>query len=274
MFGAPIHEGYGLTETSPTVSFNYVGRTPRPGTVGQPNWGVDVEIADAENDDAIELLPHGELGEIVVRGYNLFAGYLGRPDATEATFTDGWFRTGDLGTKDDDDYITIVDRKKDMIVRNGYNVYPNEVEQVLLRHPGVVNAAVFGVAHETHGQEIHAAVIPHDADVDTDELDRVRPRPHRRLQVPAGRAPRRRAATGSLRQGAEARARRAVPARSDGLIRASQGWGSVASRMPPRAVAALRRAPARPDASDSQRIPTPLRSVRSPARGSAHPLAG
>lgn len=169
-FGAPIHEGYGLTETSPTVSFNYVGRTPRPGTVGQPNWGVDVEIADAENDDEIVFLPHGELGEIVVRGYNLFAGYLGRPDATEATFTDGWFRTGDLGTKDDDDYITIVDRKKDMIVRNGYNVYPNEVEQVLLRHPGVVNAAVFGVADDTHGQEIHAAVIPHDDTVDADEL--------------------------------------------------------------------------------------------------------
>lgn len=170
LYGAPIHEGYGLTETSPTVSFNYVGRTPRPGTVGQPNWGVDVEIADAENDDRIVLLPHGQLGEIVVRGYNLFAGYLGRPDATEATFTDGWFRTGDLGTKDDDDYITIVDRKKDMIVRNGYNVYPNEVEQVLLRHPGVVNAAVFGVADAVHGQEIHAAVIPHDPDVDTDEL--------------------------------------------------------------------------------------------------------
>lgn len=170
VFGAPIHEGYGLTETSPTVSFNYVGRTPRPGTVGQPNWGVDVEIADPENEDEIVLLPHGELGEIVVRGYNLFAGYLGRPEATEETFTDGWFRTGDLGTKDDDDYITIVDRKKDMIVRNGYNVYPNEVEQVLLRHPGVVNAAVFGVADDTHGQEIHAAVIPHDDTVTAEEL--------------------------------------------------------------------------------------------------------
>jgi long-chain acyl-CoA synthetase len=169
-FGAPIHEGYGLTETSPTVSFNYVGRTPRPGTVGQPNWGVDVEIADPENDDAIVLLPHGELGEIVVRGYNLFSGYLGRPEATAEAVVDGWFRTGDLGTKDDDDYITIVDRKKDMIVRNGYNVYPNEVEQVLLRHPGVVNAAVFGVADDTHGQEIHAAVIPHDDSIDADEL--------------------------------------------------------------------------------------------------------
>jgi long-chain acyl-CoA synthetase len=157
-FGAVIHEGYGLTETSPVATFNHVGRPTRPGTVGTPVWGVDVEIARAELPDAIELLPHGELGELVVRGHNLFSGYLNRPDATAEAVVDGWFRTGDLGTKDDDGYLTIVDRKKDMILRNGYNVYPREVEEVLMGHPAVSNAAVFGVPDATHGQEIVAAI--------------------------------------------------------------------------------------------------------------------
>jgi long-chain acyl-CoA synthetase len=158
-FNAPVHEGYGLTETSPTVSFNYVGEEPRPGTVGKPLWGVDAEVADAEVEDRIEFLRAGELGEIVVRGHNLFKGYLGRPEDTAAAIVDGWFRTGDLGTKDESDIITIVDRKKDMIVRNAYNVYPSEVEGVIMRLPQVANAAVFGVPDEQHGQEIHAAVI-------------------------------------------------------------------------------------------------------------------
>ncbi len=158
-FGAEVHEGYGLTETSPTVAFNSVGVPTRPGTVGTPLWGVDVEIADADVEDRIVLLPHGEAGEIVVRGHALFAGYLAMPDATEAAFTDGWFRTGDIGTKDDDDYITICDRKKDMIVRNGYNVYPSEVEAVLIQHPDVANIAVFGLADDTRGQEVNAAAV-------------------------------------------------------------------------------------------------------------------
>jgi long-chain acyl-CoA synthetase len=128
------------------------------GTVGTPIWGVEVEIADPEPNDRIELLPRGELGEIVVRGHNLMKGYLHLPEADAEAVVDGWFRTGDLGTKSDDDYITIVDRKKDMIVRNGYNVYPREVEEVLSAHPAVAMVAVFGVAHETHGQEIVAAV--------------------------------------------------------------------------------------------------------------------
>ncbi|MFL4474976.1 long-chain fatty acid--CoA ligase [Paeniglutamicibacter sp. MACA_103] len=157
-FGALIHEGYGLTETSPVASFNHVGKEPRPGTIGQPIWGVEVEIARAEFHDTVELLPRGELGELVVRGHNLFSGYLNRPEATAEAMVDGWFRTGDLGTKDADDYLTIVDRKKDMILRNGYNVYPREVEEVLVAHPEITNAAVFGVPDEKHGQEIVAAV--------------------------------------------------------------------------------------------------------------------
>ncbi|KQQ26784.1 long-chain-fatty-acid--CoA ligase [Frondihabitans sp. Leaf304] len=158
-FGAEIHEGYGLTETSPVATFNHVGRTPRPGTIGTAIWGVDVEVADPSVSDSIVLMPNGSIGEIVVRGHNIMNGYLNRPDDTEKAIVDGWFRTGDLATKDDDGYFTIVDRTKDMIIRNGYNVYPRQVEEVLASHPDVRMAAVFGVPHETHGQEIEAAVV-------------------------------------------------------------------------------------------------------------------
>lgn len=158
-FGAHVHEGYGLTETSPIVSTNHQRDEPVAGTVGRPIWGVDVEIADADIDDRIEFLPTGELGEIVVRGHALFKGYLGRPEADAEAVVDGWFRTGDLGTKGEDDRVTIVDRKKDMIVRNGYNVYPREVEEVLARLEGVGSAAVFGVSHDKHGQEVAAAIV-------------------------------------------------------------------------------------------------------------------
>ncbi|MEJ5866818.1 AMP-binding protein [Pseudokineococcus sp. 5B2Z-1] len=159
VFGVEIHEGYGLTETSPVATFNPVGRPPRPGTVGVPIWGVEVEVARHDVPDRVELLPRGEMGELVVRGHNLMKGYLGRPDDTAAAVVDGWFRTGDLGTKDEDDYVTIVDRTKDMILRNGYNVYPREVEEVLAAHPDVARVAVFGVADERHGEEVAAAVV-------------------------------------------------------------------------------------------------------------------
>jgi long-chain acyl-CoA synthetase len=162
VYDAPIHEGYGLTETSPVATFNHVGVPPRPGTIGTPIWGVDVEIADQHVEDSIVLLPRGEIGELVIRGHNLMNGYLDRPDDTAKAIVDGWFRTGDLGTKDDDGYLTIVDRTKDMIIRNGYNVYPRQVEEVLALHPDVTMAAVFGVPHELHGQEIEAAVVLRD----------------------------------------------------------------------------------------------------------------
>ncbi|MBT1632800.1 long-chain-fatty-acid--CoA ligase [Curtobacterium flaccumfaciens] len=161
VFDAPIHEGYGLTETSPVATFNHVGQPPRPGTIGTAVWGIDVEIADPEVRDAIVMLPHGEIGELVIRGHNLMNGYLDRPEDTAEAIVDGWFRTGDLGTKDDDGYLTIVDRTKDMIIRNGYNVYPRQVEEVLATHPDVAMAAVFGVPHAVHGQEVEAAVVLH-----------------------------------------------------------------------------------------------------------------
>jgi long-chain acyl-CoA synthetase len=159
VFGAPVHEGYGLTETSPTVTFNHTRDEPVAGTVGRPIWGVDVEIANADVDDRIEFLPVGELGEVIVRGHALFKGYLHNDRANAESFVEGWFRTGDLGTKGEDDRVTIVDRKKDMIVRNGYNVYPTEVENVLARLDGVAQVAVFGIPDETHGQEVAAAVV-------------------------------------------------------------------------------------------------------------------
>ncbi|RKR74386.1 long-chain-fatty-acid--CoA ligase [Frondihabitans australicus] len=181
MFGAVVQEGYGLTETSPVATVNDLD-DPRPGTIGKPIWGVDVEIArafvegesdpdDSADPDHVEFVPAGELGEIVIRGHNLMKGYLNNPAATEAAMVDGWFHTGDLGTKSDDGVVTIVDRKKDMIVRNGYNVYPSEVEDCIMRHPSVANVAVFGVPDETHGQEVHAAVIARPgATVDCDEI--------------------------------------------------------------------------------------------------------
>ncbi|MFB7650972.1 MULTISPECIES: long-chain fatty acid--CoA ligase [unclassified Streptomyces] len=159
-FGARVHEGYGLSETSPAAAVNQPVFGTRPGTIGHPLWGVDVEIAHADVEGRVVLLPPGELGEVVVRGHNVFSGYLGRPEATAEALVDGWFRTGDLGTKDDEGFLRIVDRKKDVIIRGGYNVYPREVEEVLMRHPGIAQVAVIGLPDELHGEEVCAVVVP------------------------------------------------------------------------------------------------------------------
>jgi long-chain acyl-CoA synthetase len=161
-FGCPVYEGYGLTETSPVATFNQKDWPCKPGTVGRAIWGVEVEIAKADVEGRIELLPTGELGEVVIRGHNIMAGYLNRPEATAEVMVDGWFRSGDLGTKDADGYISIVDRKKDMVLRGGYNVYPREVEEVLLRHPDIAQVAVIGVPDDIHGEEVCAVVVPRE----------------------------------------------------------------------------------------------------------------
>ncbi|MDP3713483.1 MAG: long-chain fatty acid--CoA ligase [Mycobacteriales bacterium] len=173
VFGTQVLEGYGLTETSPVATFNQVGFEPRPGTVGKQIWGVEVEVAKAEIDDRIELLPTGELGEIVVRGHNVFKGYLNKPEATAAAIVDGWFRTGDLGTKDAEGYVTIVDRKKDMVIRGGYNVYPRDVEEVLGRHPAVAQVAVIGLPDPQYGEEVCAVVVLDPAGGELTEADLV-----------------------------------------------------------------------------------------------------
>ncbi|MGI5484260.1 long-chain-fatty-acid--CoA ligase [Streptomyces lavendofoliae] len=159
-FGCEVYEGYGLTETSPVVAYNRPGRPCRPGTVGTPIEGVRVAIARADVEDRVEPLPPGETGEIVVSGHNVMAGYLGRPEATAEVLVDGWFRTGDLGVQDEEGRLTVVDRKKDMVVRAGYNVYPREVEELLARHPAVAAVAVIGLPDDTFGEEVCAVVRP------------------------------------------------------------------------------------------------------------------
>ena len=158
-FATSIFEGYGLSETSPTATTNQPHFGTKAGTIGHPVWGVEVEIARAEVDERIELLPVGELGEIVIRGHNVFAGYLGRPQETALAMVDGWFRSGDLGRKDEQGFITIVDRKKDLVIRGGFNVYPREIEEVLARMPGVVQVAVIGVPDQVFGEEIMAVIV-------------------------------------------------------------------------------------------------------------------
>ncbi len=166
-FGSPILEGYGLSETSPVASFNHPGRTRKPGSIGTPIEGVRMAVVDAAGNP----VPAGEVGEIVIKGHNVMKGYWGRPDATAAAIVDGWFRTGDLARMDDDGYFFIVDRKKDMIIRGGYNVYPREIEEVLYEHPAVAEAAVVGVPHESLGEEVAAAVaLKPGATVTVDDL--------------------------------------------------------------------------------------------------------
>lgn len=160
IFGTQVLEGYGLSETSPTAAVNQPVYGPKAGTVGHPVWGVDVEIADPAECDRIVLLPSGSVGEVVVRGHNVFTAYTGRPEATADAVIDGWFRTGDLGTIDADGYLSIVDRIKEMIIRGGFNVYPTEVEAALLRHPNIAQVAIIGVPDEQYGEEILAVVVP------------------------------------------------------------------------------------------------------------------
>jgi long-chain acyl-CoA synthetase len=170
VFHAEVFEGYGLSETSPTATTNQPAYGTRPGTVGHSIWGVDVEVARPEIDDRIELMEPGELGEIVIRGHNVFAGYLNNPEATAQALIDGWFRTGDLGTKDAQGFVTIVDRKKDLVIRGGFNVYPREVEEALARHPAVTQVAVIGVPDPVHGEEICAVIVPDPGGVTAEEL--------------------------------------------------------------------------------------------------------
>ncbi|MFB7912961.1 long-chain fatty acid--CoA ligase [Streptomyces sp. NPDC056061] len=169
-FATQVLEGYGLTETSPVATFNQPALGRRPGTVGHPVWGVETGVADATVEDSVVLLPDGEVGEVVVRGHNVFAGYLDDPAATAAAVVDGWFRTGDLGVRDEDGFLRIVDRKKDLVIRGGFNIYPREVEEVLVRHPSVSEVAVIGVPDEVRGEEICAVVVRRaDADAVTEE---------------------------------------------------------------------------------------------------------
>jgi long-chain acyl-CoA synthetase len=167
-FGVTILEGYGLSETSPVASFSRYGEPVRVGSIGTPVPGVEMKLIDPESWD--EVNPDA-VGEIAIKGHNIMKGYYGRPEATDEAIQDGWFRSGDLGRRDEDGWYYIVDRSKDMIIRGGYNVYPREIEEVLMTHEAVSLAAVIGVPHESHGEEIKAVVILEDgAEVTEDEL--------------------------------------------------------------------------------------------------------
>jgi long-chain acyl-CoA synthetase len=154
-FGVRVLEGYGLSETAPVVCFNQLHRESRPGTVGLPIFGVQVRCVDDEG----RAVPQGERGEIVVRGPSVMKGYYNQPLATAEAVRDGWFHTGDIGTFDSDGYLAVVDRKKDMILRGGFNVYPREIEEVMMTHPEVSLVAVIGVPDERLGEEVKAYVV-------------------------------------------------------------------------------------------------------------------
>ncbi|MFC6286457.1 long-chain fatty acid--CoA ligase [Nocardioides sp. GCM10027113] len=174
-FGVTILEGYGLSETSPVASFSPWGEEPRPGSIGKPIPGVEMKLLQPGTWDEVpgDLEDDGKtaVGEIAIKGHNIMKGYYGRPEATDEAIRDGWFRSGDLGRRDGDGWYYIVDRSKDMIIRGGFNVYPREVEEVLMTHPDVSLAAVIGVPHESHGEEVKAVVIRNEgATVTEDEL--------------------------------------------------------------------------------------------------------
>ena len=154
-FGVRVLEGYGLSETSPLATFNQFEKPSKPGTVGQPIFGVEVRCFDDEDNE----VPRGERGEIVIRGTNVMKGYYKRHAATAEAFRNGWFHTGDIGIIDDEGYISIVDRKKDMILRGGYNVYPRQLEEVIITHPAVSLCAVIGIPDEKLGEEVKAFVV-------------------------------------------------------------------------------------------------------------------
>ncbi len=181
-FGCAVLEGYGLSETSPVASFNLPDADRKPGSIGTPVRGVQMRVVDSDDHE----LPQGEVGEIVIRGPNVMKGYWHRPEATAEAIRDGWFHTGDLARVDEDGYFYIVDRKKDLIIRGGYNVYPREIEEVLYEHPAVAEAAVIGVPHPALGEEVGAAVaLKPGASVTADEL-----RDHVKSQVAAYKYPR------------------------------------------------------------------------------------
>jgi long-chain acyl-CoA synthetase len=151
-FKVPLLEGYGLTEASPVVSINPLDKSHRkPGTVGLPLPGIEVKVVD----DCGTPLPHGATGELIVKGPNVMQGYLNKPEDTAKTLKDGWLYTGDVAVIEETGHIRIIDRKKDMIIVDGLNVYPYEVEEVLYRHPSVKDCSMIGVPHEhEEGKEL------------------------------------------------------------------------------------------------------------------------
>ncbi|MCX6396730.1 MAG: long-chain fatty acid--CoA ligase [Propionibacteriales bacterium] len=169
--GVTILEGYGLSETSPVATFSDPAQEPRPGSIGVPIWGVEVKLIDDDWNEIDTVAEPDAIGEIAIKGHNIMKGYYGKPEATAEAIRNGWFRSGDLARRDADGFYYIVDRSKDMIIRGGFNVYPREIEEVLMTHEAVSLAAVVGVPHDSHGEEVKAFVILNaGATITEDEL--------------------------------------------------------------------------------------------------------
>jgi long-chain acyl-CoA synthetase len=165
--GVKVSEGYGLSETSPVATFNHIDLEHKPGTVGQGLLACEVRCVDETG----EPVAVGKRGEVVIRGHNIMKGYYNRPEATAESIRDGWFYTGDVGVIDEEGYLSIVDRTKDLILRGGFNVYPREIEEVLMTHPAVSLCAVIGVPDEKFGEEVKACVVVKtDANLTVEEL--------------------------------------------------------------------------------------------------------
>ncbi|SOE23539.1 long-chain acyl-CoA synthetase [Spirosomataceae bacterium TFI 002] len=165
-FKVEILEGYGMSEGSPVVTFNMPGDR-KPGSVGKPVWGVDVKIVDPAGNE----VQVGEKGELIYRGHNVMKGYYNKPEANAETLKAGWLYSGDVAVKDEDGFFFIVDRTKEMIIRGGLNVYPREVEEVMMQHPAVSMVAVIGVPDEEKGEEIRACVVlKPDQNISEEEL--------------------------------------------------------------------------------------------------------
>jgi long-chain acyl-CoA synthetase len=166
-FNVPILEGYGMSEGSPVVTFNQTDLGKKPGSVGTPVWGVEVKVVDEDGNE----VPVDEKGELIYRGHNVMKGYYNEPDGSKEALKNGWLYSGDVAVKDEDGFFYIVDRTKDMIIRGGLNVYPREVEEVMIRHEAVSSVAVIGVPHEEMGEEVKACVVLQDgADIPEDDL--------------------------------------------------------------------------------------------------------
>jgi long-chain acyl-CoA synthetase len=163
-FNCPVIEGYGLSESTCRSTFNPPDGRRRPGSCGKP-IGNEMKVVDEEDREAA----NGELGEIVLRGENILKGYYRNPEATTAAFRHGWFHTGDIGYRDDDGFFYIVDRKGDMIIRGGENIYPREIDEVLYQHPAVAAAATIGVPDQLYGEEVAAFIVPGEGREATEE---------------------------------------------------------------------------------------------------------
>lgn len=152
----PVIEGYGLSESSPVAAFNHLEYERKPGSIGQPLPGVTMKVVDRDGND----VPQGKEGELLIRGHNVMKGYYKKPEETTKTIVNGWLHTGDIVRFDEDGYVFVVDRLKEVIIRGGYNIYPRDIEETFMTHPDVHLVAVIGVPHKTYGEEVKAFIVP------------------------------------------------------------------------------------------------------------------